>query len=206
MSQQSCEIGSNSVVLGLPAKFEKLDEDYYKADLEILNRYQSFTGDLLRISMAGIAALGYFIAYALKHQQGPIVWGLLTVAGLLFMMSAVCAMGQRFWSTKGFSHHIRYLRLYPVKPGGSKANDHATDRKKHYDVASRLFTLATAFCALAALSVAGAWVAMSPDFTCYFLGLLVACALGASLFVMRRDSVEEDAKGKKDDDVTAAKK
>jgi len=39
----------------------KIDEDEYKADAMLLDKYQAYSAELLRISLLGIALLGFFI-------------------------------------------------------------------------------------------------------------------------------------------------
>jgi hypothetical protein len=39
--------------------FGSLDERQYKAELELVDRYQSFVAELLRLSLLGIAVIGF---------------------------------------------------------------------------------------------------------------------------------------------------
>ena len=39
--------------------FDELTETSYKAELELVDRYQSFTAELLRLSLIGIAVFGF---------------------------------------------------------------------------------------------------------------------------------------------------
>jgi hypothetical protein len=52
-----------------------LDEKYYKPDLEVTDRYQTFSTEMLRLSLLGIAALGFLKKlFSMKHSR--VVWKL----------------------------------------------------------------------------------------------------------------------------------
>src|SRR5262245_43329871 len=99
-----------------------LAEDIYKVDLAVLDRYQLFSSELLRLSLLGIAGYGFLIANivlkvtagagqfplfaAFLHAKFPLILG---VAALGFSVGA--ALGHRYFSTDCITHYVRRLRL-----------------------------------------------------------------------------------------------
>jgi hypothetical protein len=48
--------------------FGKLDEDKYRAERDLVDRYQAFVAELLRLSLLGIAVLGFL--YKITFEAG----------------------------------------------------------------------------------------------------------------------------------------
>jgi hypothetical protein len=51
--------------------FVKLEEGKYRAELELVDRYQSFVAELLRLSLAGIAVFGFL--YKITFEAGATI-------------------------------------------------------------------------------------------------------------------------------------
>jgi len=49
--------------------FGDLDEIKYRAELELVDRYQSFVAELLRLSLAGIAVFGFLYEYLISSNS-----------------------------------------------------------------------------------------------------------------------------------------
>ena len=61
---------SDETPLSDPTKaFGELKEDKYKAELQLVDRYQSFVAELLRLSLAGIAVFGFLYEYLISSNS-----------------------------------------------------------------------------------------------------------------------------------------
>src|SRR5215211_33117 len=77
--------------------FGELEEVRYKAELELVDRYQSFVAELLRLSLAGIAVFGFLYEY-LFPPKPPMATNVLAASGvLMFGISAASALIFRFF-------------------------------------------------------------------------------------------------------------
>jgi len=95
-----------------------VEDKYYKPDLEISDRFQSYSAELLRVSLAGVAAVGFFydkLNQFLDFQQR--VWGNLTVKGMLILSlislatASALALAHRYLSSDSMSYHLTFIRL-----------------------------------------------------------------------------------------------
>lgn len=95
--------------------FGSLDESRYKAELELVDRYQSFVAELLRLSLLGIAVIG-FLYKTISETDSHI--GVATAPAalgvLLFGISAASALVFRFFATEGARFYIEALRFAPA--------------------------------------------------------------------------------------------
>jgi hypothetical protein len=88
--------------------YGKLEEDKYKAELELVDRYQSYVAELLRLSLLGIAVFGFL--YKDVHIGG--VAKALAVLGVLsFAVATVAALIFRFAATEGARYYIEGLHF-----------------------------------------------------------------------------------------------
>lgn len=96
-----------------------IDEELYRADFEITDRYQAFSTELLRLSLAGIAIFGFIydrILIKLPSNQYiiPGILSLKSVFGLsilFFAISTISALTHRYLSSDSMAYQIVYLRL-----------------------------------------------------------------------------------------------
>jgi hypothetical protein len=98
--------------------FGELKEAKYKAELQLVDRYQSFVAELLHLSLLGIAVFG-FLYKEMLADFGPSP--LLTITGvakilaasgvLAFAVAAVAALIFRFSATEGARYYIEALRF-----------------------------------------------------------------------------------------------
>lgn len=97
-----------------------LEAEAYKADLEVVDRYQAFSTELLRLALLGIAGYGFLLSqiifgntesaeFLTRLQRGQ--W-LLALGLAALGVSAGAALMHRFYSTDCITHHIRFLRLH----------------------------------------------------------------------------------------------
>ena len=93
----------------------------YKIDIAVLERYQSFSAELLRLSLLGIAGYGFLIAnivlkvstngeYSLLNELTNNKY-LLAIGAAALGISAASALGHRYFSTDCLTHFVRLLRL-----------------------------------------------------------------------------------------------
>jgi hypothetical protein len=110
----------------LPEKYLSeipVDEDTYKVDFQVLDRYQSFSAELLRLALLGLTAYGFLLvnvffevapggaapgARLAQLDQGIEFF---VVGAFALVVSAACSLGHRYFSTDCMTHHVRKLRL-----------------------------------------------------------------------------------------------
>jgi hypothetical protein len=96
---------------GLP-----LAKDTYEIDLAVLDRYQAFSAEVLRMALLGLAGYGFLIANVLLRAPERLTSGLsspryaLMIGALSLALCAMCALGHRFYSTDALTHYVRRLR------------------------------------------------------------------------------------------------
>ncbi len=97
--------------------FGDLDESRYRAELELVDRYQSFVAELLRLSLLGIAVFGYLYKITFENYGNiglpSAVPGALGV--LMFGVSAAAALAFRYFANEGARFYIQALRSTPTK-------------------------------------------------------------------------------------------
>jgi hypothetical protein len=98
--------------------YAHIEEANYKSELEIFDRWQSFSVELLRLSLLGIAIFGFLYQQVFanfdshKNPNVPIalIKFLSQVSVALFAASTVCALLYRYGSTEAMLHYLRGLR------------------------------------------------------------------------------------------------
>lgn len=99
-----------------------MNEVDYKPDLDLLDRYQQFSSELLRIALMGIALLGFFIekvatASIFSATSRHVLLALTALTSASCLVSAGGALAHRYYSTDGVFFHIRSHRLrHPLDP------------------------------------------------------------------------------------------
>ena len=98
--------------------YAQVDEKKYKPELEIFDRWQSFSAEMLRLGILGIAVFGFLYQQVfagfnlLVNPDIPIrlikVLSQLSLA--LFAFATVCALLYRYGSTEAMMHYVRGLR------------------------------------------------------------------------------------------------
>jgi hypothetical protein len=93
----------------------------YKDDLELLDRYQAFSSEILRIALLGLSGLGVLVTSLLivakkgatdvvrEVPNGAKHW--VMVSALTFGIAAAAALLHRYCSTNSMACHLRILRL-----------------------------------------------------------------------------------------------
>jgi hypothetical protein len=94
--------------------FGKLDEAQYQAELGLVDRYQAFVAELLRLSLLGIAVFGYL--YKVTFENDASIGAAKVPAALGVFMFGVCALTAlafRFFANEGARFYIQALRSTP---------------------------------------------------------------------------------------------
>ena len=96
-------------------KIEKAISEELKDSQAVMERYQSFASELLRISLLGIALLGFFIekiAHNDDFPKGSREWtmGFMAAAAVAFAVSAAAALGNRYYLAEVGFYFVRVLR------------------------------------------------------------------------------------------------
>lgn len=96
---------------------QPVDEMDYKADLELLDRFQGVSAELIRLSLLGIGVLGFLLRGTIDAKSRP-TWlqdkplGVAVgISALLFAISAFAGLLHRYYSADGFYYHIKEARL-----------------------------------------------------------------------------------------------
>ena len=105
-----------------------IDEDRYKGDFELLDRYQKFSEELLRLSLGGIAVVGFFIEKCKDEIVRSSKWTII-VALVGLALSAMGALVHRYYSADGMFHHLRAIRANAL---ADKENADVKARNRRY--------------------------------------------------------------------------
>jgi hypothetical protein len=101
----------------------RLEKEEYEADLAVVDRYQSFSAELLRLSLLGIAGYGFLIVNVVLKTPSPTppgvglqhfsesgsVWALIVGATALGLAAAT-SLGHRYFATDCVTHFVRRVR------------------------------------------------------------------------------------------------
>ena len=137
-----------------------IDENRIKPDFQILEKYQNFSSEILRLSLIGVGAYAFLFKeiFAKKPEEAkPLVELVqksplnkyLIVAGIIFFaMAAACTLVHRYYSSDLMAFHIRYLRIkkyisdaheiFEETPKGTATLEEAREEKEDRDVILQL--------------------------------------------------------------------
>ena len=149
-----------------------LDLESFKADLDILDRYQAFSGELLRMALLGVAGVGFLITSpAVKGEGGkdPLVslegGGTKSLLCASLMSLGCCVAScllHRFFSTESMSFHLSLLRRAEKSAAPSEEKDIMklvrAGRDKNFRRSTRTIYLAAGSLFLGAVLLAAAFI------------------------------------------------
>jgi hypothetical protein len=101
------------------AKVE-LPDDRYKSDMELHDRFQAFSSELLKLALAGIAVFGLFLTLlgsngtessVLAAMRSNSFFILACSSLVCFACSMALALVHRFLASDGMYHHLRAIKL-----------------------------------------------------------------------------------------------
>lgn len=120
-----------------------ISENQTKVDFQILDKYQSFSSEILRLSLIGIGAYAFLLKDAsevFKNISRP----LSIISIVSFALAAACSLVHRYYSSDCMAYHIRYLRLkkfpeeFPEDDHKNSAATQSGDEKSERDVTMQL--------------------------------------------------------------------
>ncbi|MHB1591112.1 MAG: hypothetical protein ACYCTW_06225 [Sulfuricella sp.] len=99
----------------LDQRLGKLDvpETRYKADIELHDRSQAFSSELLKLALGGIVVVGFLLANFPKGQflNDIPVKVFFSASVVAFALSVVAALLQRFHASGAMFHHLQVIKL-----------------------------------------------------------------------------------------------
>ncbi|SRR6266704_2292085 len=143
-----------------------------KSVSEILERYQDFVNELLRLSLLGIAGIGFFITTFAQKPSSSATLALtgcskflLSLSLILFGIAAAAGLASRFLIAESLAYHFSALRLKDAQDSDPADIQHAnTTREKRFTDSRRAMTLSaiTLGCGAACLAVGFVLTLYSP--------------------------------------------
>jgi hypothetical protein len=117
-----------------PLGAESLPSGTFEHDLGLLDRYQAFSAEILRLAMLGVTAIGaiFLSVYGADVPRTKLLHLLVDADNQIllalggFGISAVAALAHRYFSTDSLAYHLKLLRL--AERGG--AVDQVYEEKK----------------------------------------------------------------------------
>ena|SRR5215207_5230660 len=129
--------------------FGQLDEEKYRAERDLVERYQAFVAELLRLSLLGIAVFGFLFKIIFEANLGSsklaqiapkLAFFPAAIGVALFGASAVLALVFRFYSIQSLGLYIEALRFKECsKPGDAKESLDCRHRKNRICTWTKLF-------------------------------------------------------------------
>lgn len=143
----------------------KVDELLYKSDLAVTEKYQSFSSELLRISLIGIASIGFFyeklatnILFTKQLLFSITIKEMLIISLVLLATSSAFALAHRYYSSDSISYMISSLRYTKAAQNETldlgRQNYFKNKAKKERKSRNQLFNLCKYFLALSAIFMA----------------------------------------------------
>ena len=97
----------------------KAPADFYRADFDLFDRGQKFSAELLRLSLAGIAVVGFFLTKILAnfpiHSASNTLKLSLSGAVLACVLSTLFSLLQMYFASGSMFHHIEALKLAQIE-------------------------------------------------------------------------------------------
>ncbi|MFO0905303.1 MAG: hypothetical protein U0939_20010 [Pirellulales bacterium] len=173
----------------LSCRIIKVDDVQYRADFDLHDRFQGFSAELLKLSLGGLAVVGFFLStinsdkpttFAAAAGSGWFSGCILASVGL-FAVATVLSLAHRFLASDGMFHHLRAIKYLTVLENLKNYPDLVEDKdaacklriKAEKDESERntKYQWSERFLYLSGAALAGAAV---------FLGLSFAILLGSA--------------------------
>jgi hypothetical protein len=136
------------------------EEPKFADHLAILDRYQSFSAEILRLALLAIGVVGFLVTNASK-TDGLIqltssgVRAAMSVSLATLALASTLALSHRYWSTESMAAHLRLLHLRSQKPENETAmRAERSARQQAFAISAFSIGGASALLALGALALA----------------------------------------------------
>ena len=137
----------------------EVSDKTYPNDVIISDRYQKFSAELLRLSLLGIAGIGFLVVnILLKDESGQIVkdnsfMGFLSASLVFLGLSAASALLHRWLSTDSLAEHLMLIRLEKRKAEGDveRINKARAKRKRQFKLSGLTLLFSSLFLWLGAV-------------------------------------------------------
>ena len=149
-------------------KLEPLPTEHYKQLLAKEERHQTFGAEITKISLAGIALLGFFVQYVRDKcifDSEATMLHLLGASAVAFSLSTAFALSHLYFSTQGFTLRVRQIQYQLHKETLPPSNKHkvemdtaASGAARNFNRSSFAFGAAVMFCTIGAALVVAAIV------------------------------------------------
>jgi hypothetical protein len=130
----------------------KLDQVVLTAEKDLIEKYQAFSAELLRMSLAGITVIGFIYKEVLKDLPN-VSRQSAGLSAIFFGISAVCAISHRYLSSETLRYYIWGLRWEGLSQG-NKASIAYENAKLCLKARFRSMVACVALKALSALALA----------------------------------------------------
>lgn len=138
--------------------------DFYRIDLELFDRGQKLSAELLRLSLAGIAVVGFFLTNILAKLPANSASNTLKLclagAVLACVLSTLFSLLQMFFASGSMFHHIEAIKRTPLE---SQAPNDALKkslnaRETKFNTAHRFLMASGVFLVIAACLLGAAFI------------------------------------------------
>jgi hypothetical protein len=134
-----------------------VEENSYKSDIQLLDRYQAYSAELLRLSLAGLGVVGFLVTNKLVTERPVKIC--LMIGIILFGVSSGAALGHRYFSSDGIHHLLKAIRLSSrIDPDESQIEHEGDLMKAKYKRSWTYLRIACVSLALGALAVSMGFV------------------------------------------------
>jgi hypothetical protein len=149
----------------LPLGLMQLPDNTFEHDLAVSNRYQSFSTELLRLSLLGIAAIGFLVSNVLSKDTPQSNYPpkyLLFISLSCLGLSAACALLHGYVSADTIAQQLRVVRrgVRRAENDIQKAQEERGKMKKSIQREIRLTIASGIFLLLGALALASSFIVM----------------------------------------------
>lgn len=121
-----------------------IEEDNYKVDFIILEKYQNFSSEILRLSLLGLTIYGFLITnviFKITDTVNKYIFvgpfsankALLFVGAVFLILAALFSLGHRYFSTDCMTHFIRKFRL-KQKLSELESKDNDEDKEERIQI------------------------------------------------------------------------
>ena len=137
-----------------------------KHDWGLLDRYQAFSAELVRMSVGGIAAVGFLVTLAgkdglLKISGVPLTSRLSMAVSLsAFGLSAGTALAHRFVSSDSMAFHMSLLRMQLRGRANADISSEKAARDRRLKLSGALLLVSSSFLSIGALALAVSFIAL----------------------------------------------